>query len=97
MKKEKQHGVVREEPANYGNSISTNDLRFQFDRVLTAMRRGVPLTLTYRNRPLARILPVRDDEGIVDGDDPAYHFHECSEPMGSLTNRQIDDSLYRNA
>lgn len=40
------------------SEISTNELRLKFDRVLKAVKQGRSLTLTYRNKPLARIVPV---------------------------------------
>jgi len=34
-------------------------MRFQFGRILQAVKAGRPLTLTYRNKPLARIVPLK--------------------------------------
>ena len=76
--------------------ISTNDLRFHFDRVLHAVRRGSVLTLTYRNKPLAKIVPIKEEETPISEGDPFYQFHLLAEPMGKLTNGEIDKVLYEN-
>jgi prevent-host-death family protein len=74
-------------------SISTNDLRFNFSRVLESVRKGRSLTLTYRNKPLARIVPI-NDEPALSKDDPIYHLYELAEPMEPLTNEEIDKAIY---
>jgi antitoxin (DNA-binding transcriptional repressor) of toxin-antitoxin stability system len=74
-------------------TISTHEMRFQFDRVLRAAKAGRALTLTYRNRPLARIVPLRSESGIS-ADDPIFRLHELAEPIGPLTNAQIDAAIY---
>jgi len=73
--------------------ISTNDLRFNFSRVLKSVKRGRSLTLTYRNKPLARIVPI-EDEPALSKDDPIYHLYELAEPMEPLTNEEIDKVIY---
>ena len=73
--------------------ISTNELRFSFDLVLKAVRSGRSLTLTYRNKPLARIVPISKNEP-VSSNDPLFRLHELAEPMGRLTNREIDKMIY---
>ena len=75
------------------SDISTNDLRFDFGRVLKAVRAGRTLTLTYRNKPLARIVPLPLKTELR-GDDPLFRLHELAEPMGPLTNAQIDEAIY---
>lgn len=39
-------------------TISTKQMRENFDLVLTAMASGQPLTLMYRSQPLAQIKPI---------------------------------------
>lgn len=75
------------------SAISTNDLRFSFERVLQAVRSGRSLTLTYRNKPLARIVPLPRNEP-VSSEDPLFRLHELAEPMGRLTHRDIDEAVY---
>ena len=41
------------------NTISTKQLRENFDQVLTAMESGQSLTLLYRSKPLAEIKPLK--------------------------------------
>jgi antitoxin (DNA-binding transcriptional repressor) of toxin-antitoxin stability system len=76
-----------------GQTISTHQMRFQFDRVLRAMEAGRALTLTYRNRPLARIVPLKTEPEIPDND-PIFRLHELAEPIGPLTNTKIDAAIY---
>jgi antitoxin (DNA-binding transcriptional repressor) of toxin-antitoxin stability system len=76
-----------------GETISTHQMRFQFDRVLRAVKAGRALTLTYRNRPLARIVPLQTEPDIP-ADDPIFRLHELAEPIGPLTNAQIDAAIY---
>jgi len=66
----------------------------EFGRVLQAMKRGEPLTLTYRNRPLARIVPVGSAGLSGDEDDPLSRLPDHAEPLGDLSNVEIDRALY---
>ena len=75
------------------DQLSTNELRFEFSKVLKALARGERLKLTYRNRLIAYILPaVEAPQG--DGDDPLFSIAEMAEPMGSLINSEIDEAIY---
>jgi prevent-host-death family protein len=74
--------------------ISTNELRLNFDRVLNALKQGRSLTLTYRNKPLARIVPLKE-ERLLSEDDPIYRLYELAEPIGApLTNEEMDKLIY---
>src|SRR6516162_9653747 len=76
------------------SEISTNELRLKFDRVLKAVKQGRSLTLTYRNKPLARIVPLKE-EHLLQEDDPIYRMYERAEPIGApLTNEEIDQLVY---
>jgi prevent-host-death family protein len=66
MKSAGAHAQMRE------SEISTNELRLNFDRVLKAVKHGRSLTLTYRNKPLARIVPLKDEQ-LLSEDDPLSH------------------------
>ena len=74
-------------------SISTHEMRFQFGRILKAMKAGRPLTLTYRNKPLARIVPLKPN-AAASKDDHVFRLHELAEPIGPLTNAGIDAAIY---
>ena len=74
-------------------SISTHEMRFQFGRVLRAVKAGRSLTLTYRNKPLARIVPIAQPAEISPSD-PVFRLHELAEPLGPLTNGEIDAAIY---
>jgi prevent-host-death family protein len=77
--------------------ITAHDLRFRFERVLTAVKNGATVTLTYRNRPMAKIVPLQTRARRIRAGDPIYRFHEFAEPMGTLINRQLDRILYGRA
>jgi len=79
--------------ARISESISTHDMRFKFGRVLRAVRQGRSLTLTYRNKPLARIVPVSSVTELSPND-PIFRLDEISEPIGPLTNAEIDAAVY---
>ena len=88
MKSAGAHAQMRE------SEISTNELRLNFDRVLKAVKQGRSLTLTYRNKPLARIVPLKE-ERLLSGDDPIYRMYELAESVGvPLTNEEMDKLIY---
>ncbi len=74
-------------------SISTHEMRFQFGRVLLAVKAGRSLTLTYRNKPLARIVPLKA-QADISPDDTVFRLHELAEPLGPLTNAEMDAAIY---
>jgi prevent-host-death family protein len=88
MKSADAHAQMRE------SEISTNELRLNFDRVLKAVKQGRSLTLTYRNKPLARIVPLKDEQ-LLSEDDPIYRMYELAEFIGvPLTNEEMDKLIY---
>ncbi|HVR35886.1 MAG TPA: type II toxin-antitoxin system prevent-host-death family antitoxin [Methylomirabilota bacterium] len=82
-------------PKTKGGSqtISTHEMRFEFERVLRAVKAGRTLTLTYRNKPLARIVPFKAEPDLT-ADDPIFRLDELAEPIGPLTNAEIDVAVY---
>jgi antitoxin (DNA-binding transcriptional repressor) of toxin-antitoxin stability system len=84
MKRTKKH-------SNRG-SISTHEMRFQFGRGLRALKAGRSLTLAYRNKPLARIVPLQSLQQMPP-DDPVFRLYEIAEPIGPLTNPEIDAAI----
>lgn len=85
--------MKKPKPTNHSQTISTHEMRFQFDRVLRAVKNGSTLTLTYRNKPLARIVPLKD-EADVSPDDPVFRLDELAQSIGPLSNAQIDALVY---
>lgn len=85
--------MKKEDGRSDDSRISTHEMRFQFGRVLRAVKAGRSLTLTYRNRPLARIVPLKRDSEISPSD-PVFHLEELAEPMEPLTNAEIDAAIY---
>jgi antitoxin (DNA-binding transcriptional repressor) of toxin-antitoxin stability system len=61
---------------------------------LKAVKQGRSLTLTYRNKPLARIVPI-NQEYLLREDDPIYRMYEHAEPIGApLSNEEMDRLIY---
>ncbi len=73
-------------------SISTHEMRSEFARVLQAVKAGRTLTLTYRRKPLARIVPLKSTTGISPNDS-LFRLHELAEPICPLTNTEIDAAI----
>jgi prevent-host-death family protein len=92
----KKHNVniMKTKPARRApNTISTDEIRCKFYRLLRAVKAGRSLTLTYRNRPLARIVPLQT-EIEVSQNDPIFRLHEIAGGIGPLTNEEIDAIIY---
>lgn len=68
-------------------------MRLEFDRVLRAVKAARSLTLTYRSKPLSRIVPLKEEQSVKE-DDPIFRLDELAEPIGSLTNAEIDALVY---
>lgn len=73
-------------------SISMLEFRRNAERVLANVRRGERLVLTHRGKPVARLEPILTDG--ASSDDPFYSICDLAEPMGSLTNREMDALIY---
>jgi antitoxin (DNA-binding transcriptional repressor) of toxin-antitoxin stability system len=74
-------------------TVSIQEMRFEFAGVRAALEAGEELVLTFRNRPLARLLPFaapKSQEGI----DPALEFGESPESLEPWDNQKIDASIY---
>jgi antitoxin (DNA-binding transcriptional repressor) of toxin-antitoxin stability system len=76
-------------------TISMLELRSKGRDIIRRLKRGERLTLTYRGRKVATLLPEPlDDDTPVASDDPIHTFAGMAEPMGPLTNEEIDQTLY---
>ena len=73
-------------------TVSIQDVRFDFQRVKSALDRGEELTLTYRNKPLAKLLPIIEKSQFVE--DPALQFGAKPESLAPLSNKEIDAAIY---
>lgn len=71
-------------------------LRRDAKRWLEAVRRGEPLLLTYRGKPVARLEPVRAESAAVPDDDPLLNVDDFAVdgPGGALENEEIDRLIY---
>ncbi len=76
------------------NNVSIQDVRFDFARVKRALERGEVLTLTYRNKPLARLTPLVGSQKEGAGPDPALEFGLSGEALSPMTNEEIDRTVY---
>jgi prevent-host-death family protein len=84
---------MKKPKAKGSQTISTHEMRFEFERVLRAVKAGRTLTLTYRSKPLARIVPFKTEPDLT-ADDPIFRLDELAEPIGPLTNAEIDVAVY---
>ncbi len=79
-------------------TVSMLELRQNSEVVVSDLQRGLPLTLTYRGKPLARLVPVLADPEEITADDPLYtladHAEAGSPDNASLGNEEIDRVLY---
>ena len=59
------------------------------------LERGEKLGLTYRGKQVATLVPARAGKNRpIPPDDPIRTFHQYAEPMGAMTNEDIDRLLY---
>lgn len=68
-------------------------MRFEFAGVRAALEAGEELILTFRNRPLARLLPFATAKS-PSGIDSALQFGDEPENLEPLTNNQVDALIY---
>lgn len=76
-------------------TITMLELRKDASSVISNLRRGVRLMLTYRGEPIATLVPVSERKKSSD-DDPLFCFSEIAQPspMGKLSHRSIDSLIY---
>ena len=74
-------------------TVSIQEMRFEFAGVRAALEAGEELVLTFRNRPLARLLPFASPEPLA-GVDPALQFADEPESIEPLSNAQLDELIY---
>ncbi len=69
-------------------------MRFDFARVKSILDGGSEVTLTYRNRPLARIVPIEGAGRRAAEEDPALTFGQNPESIAPMNNEEIDRAIY---
>jgi antitoxin (DNA-binding transcriptional repressor) of toxin-antitoxin stability system len=74
-------------------TVSIQEMRFEFAGVRSALEAGEELVLTFRNRPLARLLPFTSPPQPT-GLDPALQFGDEPEHIEPLRNNQVDALIY---
>ena len=73
-------------------TISILEFRKNSKKILEWSRRGERMVMTYRNKPVCRIEPIR--QKALD-DDPFYHIdHPAQDKGGRLDNKQMDKIVY---
>lgn len=75
-------------------TISVSDLKANAGRLLQAVRRGKSVTVTHRRKALARLVPLAQSAASGSSDGRIFRLAELAEPMGVLTNEQIDELVY---
>ncbi len=73
-------------------TISVQKMRFEFQEVRDALEQGEELVLTFRNRPLARLLPFATKS--QSGTDPALDFGMTDVDLPPASNAQMDEAIY---
>ena len=71
-------------------TVSIQEMRFDFAKVKSGLERGEEFMLTYRNRPLAKLLPVVE----MVSPDPALSFGAPPEDLEPMSNAEIDRAIY---
>ncbi len=74
-------------------TVSIQEMRFEFAGVRAALEAGEELILTFRNRPLARLLPFASAKCST-GIDSALQFGDELENLEPLNNNQVDVLIY---
>jgi antitoxin (DNA-binding transcriptional repressor) of toxin-antitoxin stability system len=74
-------------------TVSIQEMRFEFAGVRAALEAGEELVLTFRNRPLARLLPFASPAPPT-GLDSALQFAEEPENLDPMTNAKMDELIY---
>jgi prevent-host-death family protein len=73
--------------------VTMVELRRKAGEIVGAVRRGQPMLLSYRGRPVLRLEPIRSPE--VEPDDLFYSLAELGDRRGrGLSNREIDAIVY---
>jgi antitoxin (DNA-binding transcriptional repressor) of toxin-antitoxin stability system len=75
-------------------TISTSELRSQTRSLVRTLAGGKSVSLTYRGKKLAKIWPLKSQNGIR-ADDPLYRLHHLADKsVKPLTDREIDRIVY---
>ncbi len=76
-------------------TVSMLELRSRGRDVVKRLERGERLALTYRGRRVATLVPAeKDEDRPIPAGDPIFEFVGCAEPMGGMSNEEIDRLLY---
>lgn len=74
-------------------TVSMLDFRNRAEQIIAQVRMGQEMVLTYRGKPVLRLLPFREKE--IAEDDPFYALGRHADAKGkSLTNWQMDETIY---
>ncbi|NJK92741.1 MAG: hypothetical protein HC904_13505 [Blastochloris sp.] len=75
------------------NELSMVEFRNETGRVIKGLRQGESYSLTYRGKPLARLIPEKQAQ-VPSVEDPLYHFHELAIVSAPLTDSEMDALVY---
>ena len=74
-------------------TISMLELRQHAEKIIAQVAKGQSMILTRRGKPVARLEPIVPES--INAGDPFYSLDALSDVTGeSLTNEQIDETLY---
>ncbi len=74
-------------------TISMLDLRTDSEAMVSALKKGVSLLLTYRGKKLAVLTPYREEYGLASELDPVFAVCEQAINAPDLQEEKTDDDL----
>ncbi|MGF1678178.1 MAG: type II toxin-antitoxin system Phd/YefM family antitoxin [Candidatus Methylacidiphilales bacterium] len=74
------------------DNVSIQEMRFEFGKIKAGLKNGRTYVLTYRNKPLATLIPIQDSK--VKEDDSALAFGIEAVDIEPMTNQDMDKAIY---
>lgn len=75
--------------------VTMLELRTHGRDIIRRLELGEKMALTYRGKRVGLLTPDPESESApIPADDPLHAFVEMAEPMGGLSNEEMDQFLY---
>ncbi len=83
-----------EEPAKV-EEIAMLDLRNHAESIVNNIQKGVGYVLTYRGKPVAKMLPIKAEvKGVFAGEDSLGKLIGITSHLTALSNEEMDIAIY---